>query len=114
MQGKIEFKSFKKESLRIDGIWYQAEKVWDVAQTMREGQLVDFETDSYKNITAILPVKEVDQNEIILRENVLRTAVMWAEIKKEDIPNMNLNGLFGIAALMEKGVKNGFDKALSE
>lgn len=112
MQGKIEFKSFKKETLRIDGQWFNADKVWETGQFLREGQLVDYQLDDFKNIVTILPIKEVNQDEIILRENVLRTAVMWSEIKKEDIPNMNLNGLFGIAALMEKGIKNGFDKVI--
>jgi hypothetical protein len=128
MQGKITEVLRKREELNIDGKVYKAGAIWDFVQYYKEGDIVDFsakgdeltfckkqgraETNTspmYRKKGAFYVEKNDD---MILRENVLRTAVMWAEIKKEDVPNMDLKGLFGIANLMEKGIKEGFDKVI--
>jgi hypothetical protein len=126
MQGKIIEVLSKREELNIDGKFYKAGSIWQFVQYYKEGDVVDFSIsgDSLtfckrlgKGETSTSPMYRrkgafyVEKNDdLILRENVLRTAVMWAEIKKEDVPNMDLKGLFGIAALMEKAIKEGFDK----
>jgi hypothetical protein len=128
MQGKITEVLRKREELNIDGKVYKAGSIWQFVQYYKEGDVVDFSIKGdeltyckrqgrAESSTGPMYRKKgsfyIEKNDdLILRENVLRTAVMWAEIKKEDVPNMNLNGLFGIAALMEKGVKNGFDKVI--
>jgi CMP-N-acetylneuraminic acid synthetase len=130
MQGKVTEVLKKSESLTIDGkILKVVPGSWQYAQWLREDTLIEYNLNSTGEISFFRKLGQtmtktdpiyrkkgsfyVEKNdEQILRENVLRTAVMWAEMKKDDIANMDLKGLFGIASLMEKAIKEGFDKVM--
>jgi hypothetical protein len=131
MQGKITEVLRKREELSIDGKVYDAKAVWEFVQYYKEGDIVEYNVGS-ANTSALTFCKKqgraetstspmyrkkgsfyVEKNDdLILRENVLRTAVMFAEQLRNEGAKINLEGLFGIAKIMEEKIRNGFDKAI--
>lgn len=126
MQGKIIEVMSKREELNIDGKIYKAGSVWEFVQYYKEGDVVDFSVKGdeltfckrqgraesstgpmYRRKGSFYIEKNDD---LILRENVLRTAVMFAEQLRGEGAKINLEGLFGIAKIMEQKIREGFDK----
>ena len=129
VKGIVEAKAYKTKSLLIDGKWFDCEGIWGFAKTVNKEDEVDYtlDTENDKKIKYIKVLKAattptqgpsernvVDQKfaeknaDFILRENVLRTAVMYLEAQKENLKIVNLEGLFGMAQLMEDKIRNGF------
>ena len=139
MQGKVTEILDKRQEIVVDSKIYPVlDRAWEFAAKLKVGDMIDFSTIARKSgdgteqvISFFKKIGKVneytppiyrqkgryysDRNEdAILRESVLRSAVMYMQCDKVDIPKLDLKGLFGIAALMEKGVREGFDKVMSD
>lgn len=123
MEGIVEAKSVKNKSMKIGENWYDCDKIWKYAKNVTKGDKVNFDAEdvegarnkSLKFIKVIgkasgaAPGRSAETNDILLRENALRTAVMYIESQRDHAKGpITLTGLWDIADQMENKIRHGF------
>jgi len=105
-KGVVEAKSMEKKGIKIGEKWFNcSENVWKFAKDVEKGSEVEYDADD-KNLKFIKAVKGLEaktngDGKTILRENVLRTAVMYVESQKEHNGPITVDKIIEIAKLFE-------------
>jgi hypothetical protein len=94
-EGIITAISTKTKGVKIGNIWYNATKVWDFCKNLQKGDEVSFKVED-SDLTFIrkkeeaieeeprqILKKNIQSEDIIVRENVLRTTVEYLKLKPD-------------------------------
>jgi hypothetical protein len=92
MEGIVKTISKKTKGVKIGDTWYDATKVWDFSKNLQKGDEVDFRVEDGKltfirkeeSIEEPRKIKKTVQSEdLIVRENVLRTTVEYLKLTSD-------------------------------